>query len=565
MQGRAPIGKNERVDVGSAGVLSQVRDALRRGDAVAARRVVEPLMEGEPCGEVLELAARAEYVGRDYAAAIALFERAYAAFRSERDHLGAVRVARTLPMLHGMIMGDWAVGGGWLARAQTVLAEVDDPEERGWVALDLGMFEPDRERKHVQFEAALIAAREAGAIELEISVLAYFGASLVHRGNIDEGMRMLDESLAAIAGHEVDDFCVIEEVFCQLFSACERVTDVARADQWIAVGEALAERKGLPAVSAFCRTHYGGVLTAAGRWSEADAALTAAIQLWALGRRSGLQAGAIARLADLRTRQGRFEEAAKLLDELDPSALGDAVRPLAAVALARGDLARAAALLDDALASVDVVDRGAVPLLELSIEVRVRSGDLDGARAALERLSGCAECENGPSLRAAVALARGRVAHGAGDPEAARCFREAIAGFGAARMPIDVATARLELARACAGVDVTTAADEARKAYVVFVRSGANWQADAASSLLRSLGVKLPSAPPSDDVLTRREHEVLDLIGVGLSNREIADRLYISRKTVEHHVSNVLAKLGLRGRAEAAAYAAVRAPGPATE
>jgi len=63
------------------------------------------------------------------------------------------------------------------------------------------------------------------------------------------------------------------------------------------------------------------------------------------------------------------------------------------------------------------------------------------------------------------------------------------------------------------------------------------------------------SGSRSKDSLTEREQEVLDLIADGLNNREIGERLFISEKTVKTHVSNILGKLGLADRTQAAVYA----------
>jgi DNA-binding NarL/FixJ family response regulator len=100
---------------------------------------------------------------------------------------------------------------------------------------------------------------------------------------------------------------------------------------------------------------------------------------------------------------------------------------------------------------------------------------------------------------------------------------------------------------------------EARAALPVFEDLGAGGDADAAAALLRELGVKAArSGPKGLGTLTKREREVLALLGEGLSNPEIAERLYLSRKTVEHHVAAILSKLGARNRAEAAAEAVRR-------
>ncbi|MEA3056453.1 MAG: two-component system, NarL family, response regulator DevR [Actinomycetota bacterium] len=65
-----------------------------------------------------------------------------------------------------------------------------------------------------------------------------------------------------------------------------------------------------------------------------------------------------------------------------------------------------------------------------------------------------------------------------------------------------------------------------------------------------------PTAPDELDILTTQERRILELITEGLTNRQIGERMFLAEKTVKNYVSNVLAKLGMSRRTEAAAYAA---------
>jgi len=75
------------------------------------------------------------------------------------------------------------------------------------------------------------------------------------------------------------------------------------------------------------------------------------------------------------------------------------------------------------------------------------------------------------------------------------------------------------------------------------------------SAAARAPEVSAPSPSAADDELTPREAEVLRLIAVGQSNREIARTLFVSEATVKTHVNNIFSKAGLRDRAQAVVYA----------
>ncbi|MCL4507614.1 MAG: LuxR C-terminal-related transcriptional regulator [Chloroflexi bacterium] len=233
---------------------------------------------------------------------------------------------------------------------------------------------------------------------------------------------------------------------------------------------------------------------------------------------------------------------------------GAALLPRARLYLARGEVVLARTLLEQALHDIQTPTLHQMPLLLLLVDVTLAMGDLPAARMATQALAGLAQQTHSNFLLAQAEMARGKVKQASGEPDALETYRAALERLRAHEQSLQAARIRLEMANTLRHSDQPGAIIWARAAHSSFVRLGAARDADEARKLLHEMGVAIRTASPALDVLSKREREILELIAHGLTNRDIAKRLFLSEKTVEHHVGHILSKLQVRTRAEAVAY-----------
>ncbi|MFF7380560.1 AAA family ATPase [Streptomyces massasporeus] len=428
-------------------------------------------------------------------------------------------------------------------------------------------------------ERAVEYARMVGADDIESNARLTLGGLMVDAGQIDAGLghmydvrdEVVARGLAAVVGRS----------HVNLPSVLE---GVGRSEESVGIlreGLRLTGAMGLRDAEAWIWSNLAESLISLGRWDEAAEAAGNAQRR---GQTAGPHGSGANCLAYLALARGQVPEAARYLAQgraaygpHDPMPQHDL--PISwltiALAAAEGRLADARAELARTLESGFPLgtQRYAWPLLLQAATAEAdarplpaaregRAQVLDGILATVKRLT-----THAPVWLAHEQWVRAELhrAEGLSTPDT---WSEVVTAFEPLSRPYDLARVRYRLAEALltgAGDDERErAAELLRLAHTVARHLGARPLADAAAALGRRARLPLtpaaqPGPAPADPAealgLTSRERDVLRLVAAGHTNRRIAQELFISPKTASVHVSNILGKLGVSGRGEAAAVA----------
>ena len=501
--------------------------------------------------EDLERLATAAYlIGRDEDS-VDVWERAHHELVNRGDTQRAARCAGWIVFVL-MNTGEFARGGGWLARAHRLIDDVqDDCAERGHLLVPVAFqhaFAGDWPTAHaISTQAAEIGDR-FGDIDLVTLARNIQGRALIAQGRTVEGMTLLDEVMVSVMADEVSEI-VAGAVYCSVIEACQEVFDLRRAQQWTtALTHWCDSQPDLVPFSGNCLVHRAEIMQLHGAWADAvDAAQRACERL--IRRAQPAVGAAYYQQGEVHRLRGEFSQAEEAYHQA--SRWGREPQPgLARLRLAQGQIDAAEAairrVVDEAQ---DRVTRSR--LLPALVEIMSAAGDVAAARAAADELSKVADDLDAPLLRGLAAHAQGAVLLLEHEAQAAlAALRHAWTAWHELEVPYEAARVRVLIGLACRQLgDQDSAEMELDAARSVFQELG------AVPDLARAQELSWKEAAKPAGGLTARELEVLRLVATGKTNRSIAADLFLSEKTVARHVSNIFSKLGLSSRAAATAYA----------
>jgi DNA-binding NarL/FixJ family response regulator len=518
--------------------------------------------------EALRRAAASAYAAGELDRSLELFDEALAELSADADpgRLALLTEARTAPLVD---LGRDAEARADLERVAELLTPDVSDHVRAVVLTSLAVTRTvvgDFEGTRSAAEQAVAAAR-GDDLALEAVARMFLGISWTYSGDGDAGIAELQTALRLAL--EAGDQPMALRGYLNLSDSLETLGRSRDAAEVAARGMELAKRVGLT------RSVYGAIVTInraealfhLGDWDESQRLLRSALDSELAGPYERLILDLSAMIGAL---AGRYEEVESDLKPVRAgvtTARGDqysAPRHIALVELARarGEVATVRELLREALRdeTVESVPRFRWPLLWLGMRAEAEAAEPDADWIAELTAIADALPATTPAAIAQRALTAAESARaGGGDAP----WAEVVETTRAAGDPFYTAYALLRLgAAACAANDRERATSALEESARLAARIGAAPVLTEARALARRARLKIEDAAPraehsAIDVygLTEREREVLELVADGRSNPQIAEALFISRKTASVHVSNILAKLDVASRGEAAAIA----------
>ena len=547
---------------------------------------------------VLQRAAECAVLSGSYARAVELGREAIAAAEAEVDEDGRSDPVR-LGTLHDRLRwflweaGDRAAAEAAVEEALRLIPASPPSSTRARTigqAAGLRLFSGDPVTARSVARDAIEVARAVDAASEEAFALGILGWSEAVTRDVDGGIATYRQALAT-----AERLGGVEGIALGHANLAALLDRVGRAEEALGAaidGFGVAERLGV------ART-YGGLMLATaaraqvdlGRWGGAAESIETGLGLDPVGPAASSLHITHARIDTHRGRfddaEGRLEEAGRLpapSDGRQRILLGRAVVELAG---ARGRLPLVGAAIDALLSAADpAVLSDTDACWAVASALRAEADGAVTARASVDsaalevvetRVGRIAEMldraeSSGPRdpywddivdlCRAEIGRALGR-----SDPERWATVSESWERRG---RPADVAYCRYRTAESLIGQrgDRTVAASDLRAAHGIATRLGAEPLRGEIGRLARHARITLDGARDQEAAtadplgLTDREAEVIRLVAAGRSNQQIADELFITRKTASVHVSNILGKLGVANRVEAAAVAQRLGLGP---